>query len=143
MKVTTILDPNREEEVVIYARERNELVEKIEQLASQNTAELVGFCENAAAILDYVKVTRFTAENGKIYAVVGGDRYQIRRRLYQLEQQMPAYFVKINQSCLANIRHIARFEAVYTGTLRVVFKNGDTDYVSRRNLKQIKERFGL
>ena len=143
MKVTTILDPTREEEVVIYARERNELVEKIEQLVVEKPAELVGFDGDTAAILDYVKVCRFTVENGKVYAVEGKKRYLIRRRLYQLEQQMPSCFVKINQSCLANIKYIARFETVFTGTLRVVFKNGETDYVSRRNLKQIKERFGL
>ena len=143
MKVTTILDSSREEEIVIYARERNELIEKIEQLVSPKTAELVGFSGDSATILDFVKVTRFTVENGKVYAVVGENRYQIRRRLYQLEQQTPSCFVKINQSCLANIKHIVRFEAIFTGSLQVVFKNGDIDYVSRRNLKQIKERFGL
>ncbi len=143
MKVTTILDPDREEEVIIFTRERNQLVEEIERLVSRNTAELVGFYNDSATILDYVKIVRFTVENGKIYAVVGNKRYQIRRRLYQLEQQMPASFIKINQSCLANVRHIVRFEAAFSGTLRVVFKNGDIDYVSRRNLKQIKERFGL
>lgn len=143
MKVTTILDPDRDEEVIIFTRERNQLVEEIERLVSQNTAELVGFCDDSATILDYVKIVRFTAENGKVYAVVGEKRYLIRRRLYQLEQQMPSVFIKINQSCLANIRHIARFEAAFSGALRVVFKNGDIDYVSRRNLKQIKERFGL
>lgn len=143
MKVTTILDPDREEEVVIYAHERNELVEEMERLASRNTAELVGFCGDAATILDYVKVSRFTAENGKIYATVGEQRYQIRQRLYRLEQQAPSCFIKLHQSCLANIRHIARFEAAFSGTLRVVFKNGDTDYVSRRNVRAIKERLGL
>ena len=143
MKVTTILDPDREEEVIIFTRERNQLVEEIERLVSQNTAELVGFHGDSATILDYVKVSRFTVENGKVYAVVGETHYQIRQRLYQLEQRMPASFVKINQSCLANVRHIARFGVSYSGTLQVVFKNGDVDYVSRRNLKYIKERFGL
>lgn len=143
MKVTTILDSTREEEVVIYAHERNELVEEIERLASRKTAELVGFCGDAAVVLDYAKVSRFTVENGKVYATVGENRYLVRQRLYQLEQQAPSTFVKINQSCLANIKYIARFEAAFSATLRVVFKNGDADYVSRRNLKQIKERLGL
>lgn len=143
MKVTTVLDDTREEEVVIYAHRRNDLVEEIERLVSQKPAELVGFCEDTAAILDYVKVAYFTVENGKIYAAVGDKRYLIRRRLYQLEQQMPASFIKINQSCLANIRQIARFEAALSGALRVVFKNGDIDYVSRRNLRAVKERLGL
>ena len=44
---------------------------------------------------------------------------------------------------LANLRKIARFEASYSGTLRVVFNNGDTDYVSRRNVRHVKERLGV
>lgn len=143
MKLTLIIDPDREEEVVVYARERNDTVEKIEQLVCRKPAELVGFQEDTATVLDYVKVCYFTVENDRTYARVGDTSYRIRRRLYQLEQSAPPEFVKIHQSCLANTRQIARFEAAFSGALRVVFKNGDTDYVSRRNLKKVKERFGL
>ena len=52
-------------------------------------------------------------------------------------------FIKINQSCIANIRQIQRFDTSFSGTLRVIFKNGYTDYVSRRQLKAVKERLGL
>lgn len=143
MKITTILDPSRDEEIVIYAHERGEWVEEIERLVSRNTLELVGFQGDAALILDYVKVCRFAVENGKVFAVVGKERYHIRQRLYQIEQQAPSQFIKINQSCLANLRQIARFEAAISGSLRVVFKNGDIDYVSRRNVRGVKERLGL
>lgn len=143
MKLTLVIDPDREEEVVIYARKRTEIVDKIEQLISYKPTELVGFQDDAATILDYVKVCHFTVENDRTYAHVGDQRYRVRHRLYQLEQIAPAEFVKIHQSCLANTRQIARFEVAFSGALRVVFKNGDIDYVSRRNIKKIKERFGL
>ena len=143
MKVTTILDPSREEEVIIYAHSRSGLVEEIERLASREPVELLGFQGDSALLLDFVKVDRFTVENGKVFAAVGKERYQIRQRLYQLEQQVPAQFIKINQSCLANLRRVARFEAAFSGSLRVVFKNGDIDYVSRRNVRAVKERLGL
>ena len=143
MKLTLVIDPDREEEVVIYARKRNETVEKIEQLLCRKPVELMGFDGEVATVLDYVKVFHFTVENDRVYACVGDRRYRVRQRLYQLEQSAPPEFVKIHQSCLANTRQIARFEAALSGSLRVVFKNGDTDYVSRRNLKKVKERFGL
>lgn len=143
MKLTTIIDPSREEEVIIYAHSHHELVENIQKLIADKPAELVGFLDDKAVILDYGKVNHFTVENDRVYAHVGKDCYRIRYRLYQLEQMVTPEYVKINQSCLANTRQIARFEAAYSGALRVVFKNGDTDYVSRRNLKNIKERFGL
>ncbi len=143
MKVTTIIDPACEEEVIIRVRCQSELSKKIERLVSGETAELMGFQEDKAFVLDYVKVCRFTVENDKTYAHCAGETYWVKRRLYQVEQHAPSCFVKINQSCLANVRQIARFEAAFSGALRVVFKNGDVDYVSRRNMKQVKERFGL
>ena len=143
MKLTLILDPDRDEEVVIYAHQRTETVDKIEQLLSSKTAQLMGFCGDEVVVLDYVKVCYFTVENDHVYACVGDRRYRVRHRLYQLEQMAPPEYVKIHQSCLANTRQIARFEVAFSGALRVVFKNGDTDYVSRRQLKSVKERFGL
>ena len=143
MKVTTIIDPACEEEVIIRARSHSELVDKIEELIIGETTELMGFQDNSIVVLDYVKVDYFTVESDKTYARCGGESYRVKRRLYEIERSAPPYFVKINQSCLANTRRIARFETAFSGALRVVFKNGDMDYVSRRNLKQVKERFGL
>ena len=143
MKIKIVVDPTCEEEVVIFTRERTPLVEEIERLVSEKPLELLGFTEDTSTILEYVKVSRFTVESDKIYAYVGAKRYRIKQRLYQIEQQAPDCFVRIHQSCLANLRQIARFEASYSGTLRVVFKNGDVDYVSRRNVRHVKERLGV
>ena len=143
MKLKIVVDPTRDEEVIIFTHERTPLVEEIERLVLQKPLELVGFRDSEQAVLEYVKVTRFTVEEDKTYAYIGSERYRIKQRLYQIEEQMPDCFVRIHQSCLANLRQIARFEAAYSGTLRVVFKNGDVDYVSRRNVRKIKERLGV
>ena len=52
-------------------------------------------------------------------------------------------FVRINQSCIANINQIKKFSASFNGFLQVHFKNGYIDYVSRRELKNVKERVGI
>lgn len=143
MKVTTIIDPTGEEEVIIRLRRPSELGERIERLVAGETAELLGFQGDKATILDYASVCRFTVEKDKSYAHCLDGTYWVKRRLYQIEQQAPADFLKLHQACLANVRQIARFEAAFSGALRVVFKNGDVDYVSRRNMKQVKARFGL
>ena len=143
MKLKIVVDPTRDEEVIVFTHQRTPLVEEIERLVSEKPLELLGFSDTESVVLEYVKVSRFTVENDKIYAYVGQKRYRIKQRLYQIEQQMPDCFVRIHQSCLANLRQIARFEASYSGSLRVVFKNGDVDYVSRRNVRHVKERLGV
>lgn len=143
MKCKTIIDKNREEEVIIYAHERNETVESIERIVSSTQLELIGYSGKSAVKLEWSEVYCFSVEDNRVYAVTEKEKLQLKLRLYQVEEMADKGFVKINQSCVANIKHIKRFDASVSGTLRVVFKNGYTDYVSRRQLKTVKERLGL
>lgn len=142
MKCTTIIDPSREEEVLIVAHQKTALVEDIERLVNTND-RLIGYRDKEATVLDPAAVCCFTASDHKVFAHTASGTFQIKRRLYELEETLPRSFVKLHQSCLANMRQIQKFDASIGGTLCVVFKNGHTDYVSRRQLKIVKERFGL
>lgn len=143
MKCKTIIDPACEEQVVIYAHEKTALVDKIERLVAEDPLQLIGYKEKTAVFLDIAAICCFVTENNKVYAHTAAEKLLLKSRLYQLEQTLPQNFIKINQSCIANIQKIERFDASFSGTLRVIFKNGYTDYVSRRNLKTIKERLEL
>ena len=144
MKYTIIIDKNREEEVIIYAKEKSTLTDEIERLVSDNNIELIGYDKNSEGVkLTADEVYCFTVEDNKIFAITEKDKLRIKNRLYQLEEFLPEYFVKINQSCVANIRKIARFDTSVSGTLLIKFKNGYKDYVSRRQMKAVKERLGL
>lgn len=143
MKLSVFIDKEREEEVIVYAHETNRLVADIERLVSENGFELIGYNEREAVRLQLDDIYCFITESNKVYAVTEGKRLQIKQRLYVLEEKLSDSFVKINQSCIANIKRIKCFDASISGTLRVIFKNGHTDYVSRRNIKTVKERLGL
>ena len=140
MKCTVILNPNREEEILIYAHERSRLIEQIEQMASP---KWVGYREQVSVVLNPADVDCFIVEDGKIQAVTNEGKFHVRARLYQLEEKLSDSFVKINQSCLANMNRIARFEVSFGASLTVIFKNGYRDFVSRRQVKQVKERLGI
>ncbi len=143
MKCTLIITDNHEEEVVIYAREKTQLIEDIENLIKDNAFEMIGYSGYEAVNLRTDEVVCFLVEEGKVYALTDKDRFRLKCRLYQLEETLPEDFVKINQSCIANIKKIERFDTSVYGTLLIKFKNGYKDYVSRRQMKAVKERFGL
>ena len=143
MKFTVIITNERDEEVVIYAREKTKLIEDIENLIRDNAFELIGYSGYEAVNLRTDEVVCFLVEEGKVYAITDKDRFRLKSRLYQLEETLPENFVKINQSCIANIKKIERFDTSVSGTLLIKFKNGYKDYVSRRQMKAVKERFGL
>lgn len=143
MKFRIIIDKEREEEVTVCAHEETNLTAEIERLCREDAIELIGYKDRDAVKVEMLEVYCFIVEDGKIFAITENDKLQLKCRLYTVEERLTDSFVKINQSCIANIRMIERFEASIGGALTVKFKNGYCDYVSRRNLKKVKERLGL
>ena len=143
MKCTVILDTNREEEILIYAHQKTELIEQIKALANDKAETLNGYLRGEIVKLDLRDVFCFTVEDGKLYAITESKKYLLKARLYNIEDICDKSFIKINQSSIANINKIEKFDASVYGTLKVIFKNGYVDFVSRRNIKNVKERLGL
>ncbi|MBR2405676.1 MAG: LytTR family transcriptional regulator DNA-binding domain-containing protein [Clostridia bacterium] len=143
MKCTIVIDPKREEEVIVHAHCHSRFTEAIKALADDEAAELVGYNEREGRRLSPDEIYCFTVENERVYAVCENEKLRMKQRLYQLEETLSHAFVRINQSCMVNLGKISRFDTAISGTLRVTLKNGFTDFVSRRQLKQVKERLGL
>ncbi len=143
MKCTVNISSDREEEIQIFCKEKTKLVEKIIALAEEDCIEITGYCDDRTKILDLSDIFFFVTENNRVFAVTEKDKWTLRQRLYKIEELLPSSFIKINQSCIANINKIDCFKSTFTGAMAVIFKNGATDYVSRRQLKNIKERLGL
>ena len=143
MKLQIVIDSNRDEEIIVYAHNKSPLVIEIEELVNSCSVDLIGYAENETVKLNLNDIYCFFTEDNKVYALTENEKYRLKLRLYQLEENLNNNFVKINQSCIANIKKIDRFKATVGGSLTVIFKNGHVDFVSRRNLKNVKERLGL
>jgi len=144
MKHTTIIDPHHEEEVVIYAGKRTREIEELERYLDRMSTELVGYGEDGQILpLRPAEVHCFIVEDGRVCALTDNEKLTVRLPLYAIEEMLTEDFVRINQSCLGSIRKITRFDASIGGTLMVTFGNGHRDYVSRRQLKNVKERMHI
>ena len=143
MKCELHIDKNTDEKVLIYAHEQNKAVDEIKSFVENQDIEIIGYKDNEVEKLNPNNVICFIVEDSKIFAITDNENLRVKLRLYVLEEMLGEGFIKINQSCIANIRKITKFDSSISGTLTVIFKNGYKDYVSRRNIKSIKERLGL
>lgn len=143
MKYKLIIDETKEEEIIIVCHKKREVFDQIEQLISSVDNKLIGYENEDIVMLNYNDINCFVSENNKVYALTNKHKYLIKKRLYQIEEVLDLNFVRINQSCIANINQIKKFSASFNGFLQVHFKNGYIDYVSRRELKNVKERVGI
>ncbi len=148
MKCEVIFETKGEEKVVIHARESrpqiHALAEEIRRLTEEFTTDFIGYNDRKEIVkLAPADIYCLTVLDNRVCAVCKNETFRLKERLYVLEARLPDTFVKVNQSCIANINHIERFDASISGTLKLRFKNGYTDYVSRRQMKTLKERLGI
>ena len=123
MKYTTHVDPNREEEVIIYTHHRTPEVEALETYIDHMNIEILGYGREGQIIpLHPDEVHCFIVEDGKVNALTETGKWMIRQPLYAVEDTVGMNFVRINQSCLGNIRKISRFDASIGGSLMVTFQ---------------------
>lgn len=142
MKYKIEIIESQTEDIVVSAKTQTPILHKIERLL-ETQSELFGYQNGDTVTLNMEEVYCFFIESGKVYALTDHGKFHIKVRLYQLEQQYAKSFVKINQSCLINFTQIKKFQTSIGGTLSVVLKNGYQDYISRRQLKSVKERMGF
>ena len=144
MNFKLIIDPSKDEEVVATVHQRSALTDEIEQLimAHAGTDTIFGCREDEWRMLSFAEIECITAINGKVYAIDSkGKHYRLKQRLYELEKMLPASFIRINKSTLANENRLERFAATYSGAVDAVFKCGYKEYVSRRCFAEIRRRF--
>ena len=102
----------------------------------------MGYGDDEMRKLAFGEIECITILDRKVIAIdTGGNHYRIQDRLRDLESFLPSYFIRINKSTLANEHRIARFDAVFNGSVDAVFQCGCREYVSRRCFAEIRRRY--
>lgn len=143
MRFQLRIDPEKEERVMVIAHCRSELVDQIEALVSGSAGQdgLAGYSEDDMRLLAFSDIELVTVEDGKTLAIDhAGTPWRLRQRLYELEEMLPAHFIRLSKSAFANLRCILRFSAGFSGAVDAVFRCGRKESVSRRCFAEIKRR---
>ena len=146
MKFRSIIDKEKEEEIIARVHRKTHLIDEIETLVSgAGTAdEVIGYDEDDIKLLKIYDIEAFYIEDGKTYAAYADKKkYRVKMHLYELEAILPNYFRKINKSNIANMKQIVRFKTSLNGAVDAEFKSGFRDYISRRCFAELKRRYSL
>ena len=144
MKFRLIIDSTGEEEIIARVHDRSALTDQIEALVLRHagTDSIAAYTEDDTRMLPFADIECITVIDGKTYAIdTNNQRYRLKRRLYELEEELPGCFIRINKSALANEKRLERFTASFNGAVDAVFQCGYTEYVSRRCFAKIRRRF--
>jgi DNA-binding LytR/AlgR family response regulator len=131
--------------VVIYTNEiTSEVNELVKRLSEKHPFNLVGYKDEKLEILQPEEIVRIYAEQQKVFAKTDKDVFALKLRLYEVEERLTLdYFVRISNSEIVNFKKVKNLDMGYNGTICIIFKSGDTSFVSRRYVTKIKQYLGI
>lgn len=142
MKIRIEIDENQtEDEVIIRCRGLTEQVAGIQRAVSEavGASQKLPFYKGSTEyylMLDEILFFE-TDENG-IAAHTKKDIYQTRYKLYELEDMLPGFFMRVSKSAILNTNHIYSINRNLTASSVVAFQDTHKQvYVSRYYYKPL------
>ncbi len=139
---TNINDRYKETELHVCKDTMDEEVKRIlGELHAMYDPSVAGTDERGnRCMIQPADIVTFYAEKQKVFAKDNEKTYTIPRTLSDMEKELESYgFVRISKSEIVNLRKIKSLDMSFTGTIRVIMKNGYETYTSRRNVAKLKE----
>ena len=60
--------------------------------------------------------------------------------MYELEKILPSKFIRISKSTILNLEMVMSYNPMFNGLMEVKLNNLEITYISRKYLKEVRER---
>lgn len=145
MRVIIEVDDGIEEEVItIKCKKLDERILRIQQTLTEQTSHgmtILLHKQEKEYYMPLESILFFETENKEIRAHTKSDIYETQYKLYELEELLPGYFMRISKSAIVNLNHIYSITKNITASSLVEFSDcHKVVYVSRNYYKTLVER---
>lgn len=142
MKFKLLINPHQDEIVQAQVHHQSSFSDELQAfvLSKGNSNQIAAYDDKDLIPLKLDQISMITILRDKTYAIcLNQEKYHLKKRIYQLVEELPSYFWRINKSSIVNRYQIKRFEETQTAGVNILMKNGLTDYVSRRCFAKIRK----
>ena len=141
MRVVFFEDRNLDEpHIIVQAPSRTAEIEDLMELISDlSPSPISGYSDGVLTKLRKDSIIRVYSKDKRVYADTADGAYLIKSPLYQLEENLPKYFVRISNSEIVNSNKIVKMDIRLTGTILIHLEGDIVSHVSRRYVSKVKE----
>lgn len=144
MNIKIDVNENFEEEIIIRCKKISPLVQDVQNAILDITSScktLLVYKDESEYYLPVDNILFFETSENRISAHTNNDIYYVKYRLYELEEKLPKYFLRISKSTIVNINQIFGITRTITSPNIIQFYNSHKQvYVSRFYFKNLKSR---
>ena len=95
-------------------------------------------------LIEPQEIYYFETVDQRVYAYCASEVYEIRSRIYELEEALAAKdFFRASKSVLLNLNVIKSLSPAFGGRFEAVLKNDEHVIISRQYVSILKEKLGL
>lgn len=143
MKIRIEVDREiQEDEVIIRCKQLNDDVTNIQKALTDilsKKAQIIFYKNNSEYYIPLSEILFFETEESSISAHTIDNIYQVKYKLYELEDILPNNFMRVSKSTILNIDYIYSITKNLTSSSIVEFQNTHKKvYVSRHYYKLLK-----
>lgn len=143
MKIQIEIDNKiKENEVIIRCSELSEEVKNIQIMLDDMLSHkkcIIFYKDDTEYYLSLEEILFFDTEETRICAHTIDNIYTVKYKLYELEELLPGYFMRISKSTILNTNHIYSITRSLSSSSKVEFQNTHKQvYVSRYYYKPLK-----
>lgn len=146
VKVRIEIDENMsEDEIVIRCAQPDERVLKMKRAAesAEGDPEIAFFKDAVQFYPPLDSILFFETGEHNLNAHTSDDVFQVKMKLFELEEILPRKFVRVSKSAIVNVKHIYSVERNITSASLISFAGTHKQlYASRSYYKLLKLRLG-
>lgn len=143
MKIRIEIDKDQDEEIIIKCNSITERINNIQRFIEYESIDkkIKLFKDNIEYYIDLKSILFFETTDLFVSAHTKDNVFQTKYKLYELENVLPNFFIRVSKSTILNINHIYSIDRNITSSSTVIFNNTHKKvYVSRMYYKLLKQK---
>ena len=138
-----LVDSKEKEQALIRAAEKTADIMNAVDLLENGSGGISVTKDRSTYFCKLTQIYYAESVDKHTYVYTKGDCFESRDRLYELEEKLGIYCVRISKSMIVNLRKIQNVSAEPGGRMVAVLLNGERVIISRSYVKEIKRRLGI
>ncbi|MDE5908638.1 MAG: LytTR family transcriptional regulator DNA-binding domain-containing protein [Lachnospiraceae bacterium] len=136
--------PGQEDEIIIRCTALDERLMKLIYALKTQQDKITGYVEDKIVKLEPGEIFYFESVDNKVFAYTGKGVYEIRRKLYEIEEEYGHMdFLRISKSFIVNVAKIAYLKPGFNGRFEAKLKNDEKIIISRQYIPELKKKLGI
>lgn len=144
MKIKINIDKNLKEEKVEFWLKK--MTNKISQIVQELDAKqdfLWGYNNEGAFPIKWTEIYLIEVIDDKTVIYTENDKFIYRERLYQVQKLLPYNFITASRSAVINYQKLDHLRILENGNIDAIMQNQINVQISRRRIRELKERLGI